>query len=98
MSARVGLSAVAGLAAVAAMMSLSAPAHAVPGWLINTNTGQPLNLPDTTRPSDEFSKYGPFAEYMYGSVIITPLGRVNTTLAPTTFIAPSVPYAVPPAR
>jgi hypothetical protein len=87
------------VAAATAAFLMVAPAHALPGWTINPNTGMPYNLPDTTRPPDQFSQYAPFSSYMFGSVILQPLvsrtGRIGT-IAPSAFYPPTATYLPSP--
>ena len=75
MFARVELAlpAVAGaLIAAAVMTAPSGPAYSQSAPTYNNMTGVPLILPGTPLPPDEFSKSGPFASYMYDSIVRPP--------------------------
>jgi hypothetical protein len=74
---------------------IAAPAQALPGWYYNPNTGTPFNLPDTTRPKDEFSQYAPFASYMYGSLLPRPIGRNASSVVASPLYAPEGPFTFP---
>jgi hypothetical protein len=70
---------VAAIVVPAAIAMSIAPAHAVPGWLIDYTSGTSSNdvIHLMQLPPDEISRYAPFGSYMYGSVIRAPVSKIT---------------------
>jgi hypothetical protein len=73
-------------AAIAAgIVAASAPAYGAPGWLFENPSGTltPNNIIWLMQlPPDQFSRYAPYASYMYESVILPPRTVVTVNGVP----------------